>query len=91
MAELQRLDGRRARREQNVEAVVEAGALLMDLVYHNYHRIDFRTVYYRDILSGQRVMGKQHCRETAQRCPGIDRFRDSSIRVDQVGDHAEGV
>jgi len=36
-------------------------------------------------------MGKQHCREATQRRPGIDRFRDRSIGVENVGDNAEGV
>ena len=77
-----------------MEAVIEAGALLIHLVCQKLDRLDFRTVNYRDILSGQHVMGKQHCRETAQRCPGIDRFRDISIRsgrLEQVREYADDV
>src|SRR5271165_603345 len=79
-----------------VEAVVDAEAVLTTSVYHKYRSVDFPDSNYRDILSGQHVVGKHNCVDGTEACPGPDRFRYrracmKSSRVEQMGQHAERV
>ena len=53
----------------------------------------FPNSHYRDILSGQHVVGKHNCVDGTEACPGTDLFRysDRSGRVEQLGEHAQNV
>ena len=74
-----------------VAAVVDAEAVLTTSVYHNYRSVNFPNSHYRNILSGQHVVGKHNCVDGTEACPGTDRFRDRLVRVEQLGEHAQNV
>ena len=74
-----------------VEAVVDPDAVLTTSVYHKYGRAMFPNSHYRDILSGQHVVGKHNCADGTEACPGTDLFRDRSIRVEHLSEHAKDV
>src|SRR5271166_3664997 len=78
-----------------VEAVVDAGAVLTTSVYHKYRSGMFPNSDYRDILSGQHVVGKHNCVDGTEACPGTDLFRYShpqwSRRLQQVREYTENV
>jgi hypothetical protein len=44
-------------------------------VYHNYRSVSFPNNHYRDILSGQHVVGKHDCVDGTEACPGTDQYR----------------
>src|SRR5882757_1977818 len=58
-----------------VAAVVDAEAVLTTSVYHNYRSVRFPNSHYRDILSGQHVVGKRNCLDGTGACPGTDHIR----------------
>jgi hypothetical protein len=78
-----------------VEAVVDAEAVLTRSVYHKYRSVDFPNSDYRDILSGQHVVGKHDCVDGTEACPETDhiRYRSTSWSgwVDHVSQDAEHV
>jgi Family of unknown function (DUF6868) len=47
-------------------------------VYHNYRSMNFPNSHYRDILSGQHVVGKHNCVDGTEACPGTDHIRYKS-------------